>query len=188
MTIHRIDFAVDILGPIRAVTGAVARFAPRTTTPGGEACAPSEVDDWSALIGRFESGAVGVWEGSTLMKGRHNGGLGHEWAEVNGSLASAVYQISEPTSILLGKHGESLERCEVPPAFLKLADSPRDPSLGDPAMTYRYDIVCEFASAILEGRDCEPSFAHGAAAQAIADAVLQSSSGGGWIELPKAKL
>ena len=29
MTIHRIDFAIDLLGPIARVCGAVARFAPR---------------------------------------------------------------------------------------------------------------------------------------------------------------
>ena len=79
------------------------------------------------MLARFESGAVGVWEGSTLVKGRHNGGLGHEWAEINGSLASAVYQISEPASVLFGAHGSSLERRDVPPEFLKLPDSARDP-------------------------------------------------------------
>jgi predicted dehydrogenase len=108
MTIHRIDFAVDIMGPISEVTGAATNFVPRTTNPDGTPCDPSEVDDWSALIGRFANGAVGVWEGSTLMKGRHNGGLGHEWAEVNGSKGSAVYQIQEPTSILYGEEGDSL--------------------------------------------------------------------------------
>src|SRR5213083_1764955 len=60
MTIHRIDFAIDLLGPIERVCGAVARFAPRTQTPDGTACAPSEVDDWSCLIGEFDSGATGV--------------------------------------------------------------------------------------------------------------------------------
>ncbi|MCA9078723.1 MAG: Gfo/Idh/MocA family oxidoreductase, partial [Planctomycetaceae bacterium] len=63
MTIHRIDFAMDLMGPITSVCGAVAQFAPRDKTPDGSSCPPSEVDDWSALIGRFEGGAVGVWEG-----------------------------------------------------------------------------------------------------------------------------
>ena len=35
MTIHRIDFAQDLLGPIEAVCGAVARFAPRDRTATG---------------------------------------------------------------------------------------------------------------------------------------------------------
>ena len=49
MTIHRIDFAMDLLGPISRVTGALARFAERDTDD-GTACAPSDVDD---LMGLF---------------------------------------------------------------------------------------------------------------------------------------
>ena len=66
----RIDFAQDIMGPLESVTGSVAQFAPRTKTVDGKDCAPSEVDDWSSMIGKFKSGATGVWEGSTLMKVR----------------------------------------------------------------------------------------------------------------------
>ena len=65
MTIHRIDFAQDLMGPIQEIAGAIAQFTPRDRTPDGTPCAASDVDDWSSLIGRFESGAVGVWEGST---------------------------------------------------------------------------------------------------------------------------
>ena len=67
---RRIDFAQDIMGPLESVTGSVAQFAPRTKTVDGKDCAPSEVDDWSSMIGKFKSGATGVWEGSTLMKVR----------------------------------------------------------------------------------------------------------------------
>ena len=76
------------------------------------------MDDWSALIGRFESGAVGVWEGSTLMKGHYNDGFGFEWAEVNGSEGSAVYRLTEPNTILIGRHNQSLKSVPVPAEFL----------------------------------------------------------------------
>ena len=85
MTIHRIDFAQDLLGPIEALCGAVARFAPRTETADGKPCPPSDVDDWSSIIGEFELRATGVWEGTTLAKGYGRDGFGHEWAEINGS-------------------------------------------------------------------------------------------------------
>lgn len=183
MTIHRIDFAQDLLGPIDSVCGAVATFAPRTTTADGKTCDPSNVDDWSALIGRFECGAVGVWEGSTLMKGHHNQGVGFEWAEINGSEGSAVYQLVDPNHILIGKHGGSMEKVAVPEEFLKPAGSPRNPADGKPSTVFRYDLVWEFVSAILEGRDAVPSFEDGARAQAVADAVLQSSETGSWVRV-----
>jgi predicted dehydrogenase len=184
MTIHRIDFAIDLLGPIARVCGAVARFAPRDRTADGQACAPSEVDDWSCLIGEFESGATGVWEGTTLAKGYHRDGFGHEWAEVNGSEGSAVYQLHEPNSILLGKTGLDLAPVPVPQEFLKPAGSPRDPSKGAPATVFRYDLMWEFISAIVQDRLAVPSFYDGLNAQQVADAVLESHARRTWVETP----
>ena len=184
MTIHRIDFAADLLGPIARICGAVARFAPRDVTPNGESCPPSDVDDWSCLIGEFDSGAVGVWEGTTLAKGYHRNGFGHEWAEINGSEASAVYRLHEPNTLLLGRTGGDLESIAVPDEFLKPADSPRDPNQGEPATVFRYDLVWEFVSAIAEGRQAIPSFYDGLKAQIVADAVLRSHSERTWIDIP----
>jgi predicted dehydrogenase len=184
MTIHRIDFALDLMGPLDRITGAVARFAPRDRTADGTPCPPSEVDDWSSLIGLFRSGGTGVWEGTTLAKGYKLRGFGHEWAEVNGSEASAVYRMHEPNTLLFGKHGGDLEPIPVPARFLTPAGSPRDPAQGDPATVFRYDLAWEFISAIVDRRDAVPSFAHGLNAQVVADAVLRSSDDGSWITLP----
>ncbi|GAC1448006.1 MAG: Gfo/Idh/MocA family oxidoreductase [Isosphaeraceae bacterium] len=186
MTIHRIDFAIDLLGPIQQVCGALARFAPRTNTPDGSTCPPSDVDDWSCLIGEFASGATGVWEGTTLAKGYGRNGFGHEWAEVNGSEGSAVYQLHEPNTILLGRTGRDLARVAVPDEFLKPKDSPRDPRQGEPATVFRYDLVWEFISAIVEGRPAVPSFHDGLNAQIVADAVLESFEKRCWVPTPLA--
>ncbi len=184
MTIHRIDFAIDLLGPLEAVCGAVARFTPRDVTADGRSCPPSEVDDWSALLGTFRSGATGVWEGTTLAKGYGRNGFGHEWAEVNGSEGSAVYRLHEPNIILLGKTGSDLTPVEVPTEFLKPSGSPRDPSQGAPATVFRYDLTWEFISAIVEGRPAVPSFADGLNAQTVADSVLQSFERRAWVPIP----
>lgn len=186
MTIHRIDFAMELMGPLERVCGAVARFAPRTTTANGRTCEPSDVDDWSAMIGQFTSGAVGVWEGTTLAKGYHRDGFGHEWAEVNGSEGSAAYRLHEPNTILLGRTGRDLGPEEVPAEWLKPAGSPRDTSQGPPATVFRYDLVWEFVSAIVKGRPAVPSFLEGLAAQQVADAVLQSHRERRWIDTPQA--
>ncbi len=185
MTIHRIDFAIDLLGPLKAVCGAVARFAPRDRTADGRACPPSEVDDWSALIGEFDCGATGVWEGTTLAKGYHRNGFGHEWAEVNGSEGSAVYRLHDPNRLLLGKTGKDLAPVDVPERFLKPQGSPRDPSAGEPATVFRYDIVWEFVSAIVEHRQAVPSFLDGLRAQIVADAVLESYADRRWVQVPR---
>lgn len=183
MTIHRIDFAQDLMGRMTQICGAVAQYAKRDRNPDGTPCAPSEVDDWSALICQFERGGVGVLEGSTLMKGYYNEGVGHDWGEVNGSEGTAVYQLKEPNTVLLGKHGQSLHKVEVPPEYLAPSGSPRDPSQGLPSTVFRYDLVYELVSAIVEKRDAIPGFDDGALAQAVADAVLESFEKRTWIQV-----
>ena len=182
MTIHRIDFAQDLMGPIESLCGAVAQFVPRDRTSDGKPCEPSDVDDWSALIGRFQCGAVGVWEGSTVMKGHYNDGFGFEWAEVNGSEASAVYRLTEPNTILVGRHHESLKPVPVPAEFLVAKGSPAQSRATEfPSTVFRYDLVWEFVSAIVEGRDAVPGFDAGASAQLVADKVLESFEKKIWI-------
>jgi predicted dehydrogenase len=183
MTIHRIDFAIDLLGPIERVCGALARFAPRDRTSDGQDCPPSDVDDWSSIIGQFGCGATGVWEGTTLAKGYHRGGFGHEWAEINGSSGSVVYQLHAPNTVLLGKAGHDLAPVDVPEEFLKPPASPRDPRQGEPATVFRYDLAWEFVSAIVEGRPAVPSFLDGLNAQLVADAVVRSHDERRWIDI-----
>jgi predicted dehydrogenase len=187
MTIHRLDFAIDLLGPIARVCGAVARFATRDRTADGRPCPPSDVDDWSCLIGEFQSGATGVWEGTTLAKGYYRDGFGHEWAEINGSEGSAVYRLHEPNTILLGKTGQDLAPVPVPAEFLKPVGSPRNPSEGAPATVFRYDLMWEFISAIVERRPAVPSFYDGLSAQIVADAVLESYAKRAWVDTPLAE-
>jgi predicted dehydrogenase len=183
MTIHRIDFAEDLMGPVKTVCGAVARFCPRDVTADGKKCDPSDVDDWSSLIGVFENGAVGVWEGSTLVKGYHNEGVGYEWAEVNGSTGSAAYQLTDPNHVMVGLNDAPMQKEKVPDEFLKLPGSPRNAHEGVPSTVFRYDLVYELTSAIVEGRPAVPGFDDGARAQAVADAVLASNDQRTWVDL-----
>ena len=186
MTIHRIDFAIDLLGPIARVCGAVARFAPRDRTTDGKPCPPSDVDDWSCLIGEFASGATGVWEGTTLAKGYHRDGFGHEWAEINGSEGSAVYRLHEPNTILLGKTGQDLAPVPVPAEYLKPAGSPRDPAQGT---RHRLPLRPRCGSSSPRSskrRPAVPSFYDGLNAQLVADAVLESHARRTWIDTPMA--
>lgn len=184
MTIHRIDFAIDLLGPLASISGSVAQFAKRNRTETGESCPASEVDDWSALLGEFENGATGVWEGTTLAKGYGLDGFGHEWAEINGSDASAVYRLHKPNQILLGRTGSDLAEVEVPEEFLKPQGSPRNPQDGEPATVFRYDLVWEFVSAIVDERAAVPSYYDGLYAQEVADAALRSHQQRTWVEVP----
>ena len=45
---------------------------------------PSDLEDWVAIIGDFESGATGVLESTKLATGRGEGGQSPDVCEVNG--------------------------------------------------------------------------------------------------------
>lgn len=182
MGIHRIDYAEDLLGPIRSVCGHMKQLVPRDTTKEGESCPPQDVEDWVAWIAEFDSGATGVFEMGKLSKGRGPGG-DHDMAELNGTEASAVYHLHTPHEILFAERGEPYRVMPVPSQYLTRPDSPRDPADGDPVRTFRYDQAWEFISAIREGRDCVPSFYHGMRAQAVAEAIVTADKERRWVDV-----
>ena len=51
---------------------------------------------------------------------------------------------------------------------------------------FRYDLMWEFVSAIVERREAVPSFLDGLHAQIVADSVLQSHAERRWIDVKKA--
>lgn len=183
MGIHRLDFAEDLLGPIHAVCGHAKQLVPRDRTKEGAPCPPQDVEDWIAWIAEFASGTTGVFEMGKLAKG-HGPRGDHDLAELNGTEASAVYRLHAPHEILFAPRGEPYRARAVPEEFLKRPGAPRDPAVGDPVVTFRYDQAWEFVSAIRAGRDCMPSFWHGMRAQAVADAILEAAATRRWVDIP----
>ncbi len=92
------------------------------------------------------------------------------------------------TRFCSARRATTLQPVPVPAEFLKPAGSPRDPSQGEPATVFRYDLMWEFVSAIVEGRDAVPSFYDGLNAQIVADAVLRSHAERRWIDTPGSML
>ncbi len=95
-----------------------------------------------------------------------------------------MYRLHEPNVVLLGRTGSDLAAVDVPEEFLKLSGSPRDPREGKPATVFRYDLMWEFISAIVERRQARPSFYDGLTSQVVADAVLASYAERRWVEIP----
>jgi predicted dehydrogenase len=184
MGIHRIDFAMDLLGPITSVCSAAKQWVPRDQGADGQPVPPQDVEDWVAWIAEFASGATGVFEMGKLTKGQSPAG-DHDLAEINGVKGSAAYRLHTPHEVLVAKAGrdEAYHPVAVPPEFLTRPGSPRDPNEGEPLRTFRYDQAWEFISAIREGRDAVPSFYYGVRAQAVADAILKAAEERRWVDI-----
>jgi predicted dehydrogenase len=190
MGAHRIDFCHNVIGPIARVMGLTRTFVPMRPDRNTGQPLPTDVEDFVVFIAEFADG-VGVEQGTVatfdlckVAKGRESGGRGLDEFEVYGTEGTLIYHLHRPHEIQHGRPGGKLETIPVPREFLVYPGSPRDPLVGEPTTTFRYDQDFAFIQAILEGRSDIPTFYDGMRAQAVIDAVLQSSLERRWIDVP----
>jgi predicted dehydrogenase len=178
MLSHRIDFANLLVGPMRRLAASLRRFIDVREQQ------PSDLDDWVAILAEFESGATGVLESSKLASGRNESWRSLDYVEINGSERSFIFRTGQWNSLETGKAGgPGLETIPIPEEFWKLPGSPRDPRVGDPLVTFRYDQAWEFVDAIRNQRPCRPSFHDGLRAQMVMDAAVRSAETRQWVDL-----
>ena len=189
MGAHRIDFCHDVIGPIARVVGLTRTFVPVRAGNDGEKLA-ADVEDASVFIAEFaagvgvEQGTIASFELSKVVKGRENGGRGLDEFEVHGTEGTIIYHLHRPHEIMLGRPDGKLEMYAVPREFLVYSNSRRDPSVGEPTVTFRYDQDFAFIQAILTGSNDIPTFYDGMRCQAVIDAVLQSAQERRWVDVP----
>lgn len=178
MLSHRIDFAHFLVGKIARLVAQLKLLVPVRQ---GQ---PSDLEDWVAILAEFENGASGVLESSKLASGRNESWRSLDSVEINGTERSFVFITGEWNKLQTGKAGgPGLETIPVPEEYWRWPGSPRDPRVGDPLVTFRYDQAWEFIDAIRQQRPCRPSFRDGAQAQAVMDAAMKSSEIKAWVDL-----
>lgn len=178
MLSHRIDFAHLLVGRIRRLVAHLKRFHDER---GGQ---PSDLDDWVGMLAEFECGATGVFESTKLASGRNESWRSRDYVELNGSEASAVFITGKWNELQMGRlGGPGLEAVPVPKEFWVWPGSSRDPSEGDPLVTFRYDQAFEFIDAIRAQRPCRPSFEDAVRVQQVMDAVVESAAARRWMSL-----
>ncbi len=178
MLSHRIDFAHHLVGPIRRL---VANVMTRTPVRDG---APNDTDDWVAVWAEFVSGASGVLESSKLASGRNESWRSLDWVEINGSDATFEFTTGRWNELMHGRQGgPGLEKLPVPREFWVWPGSSRDPSVGDPLVSFRYDQAIEFINAIREERSCAVTLHDGARAQVVMDAAVHSAGIRAWVDI-----
>jgi len=146
--------------------------------------ATNDLEDWAALLAEFQSGATGVLESSKLASGRNESWRSLDSVEVNGSERSYLFITGEWNKLQTGKvGGPGFEAVTIPKEYWRWPGSPRDPHVGDPLVTFRYDQAWEFVDAIRHQRPCVPSFHDGARAQAVMDAAIRSAETRQWVDV-----
>jgi predicted dehydrogenase len=189
MGAHRIDFCHDVIGPIARVVSVTRTFAPQRAGRDGKPV-PADVEDFAVFLAEFadgvgvEQGTVASFDLSKVAKGREKGGKGLDEFEVYGTEGTVIYHLHRPHEILLGRPNGTLETLQVPREFLTYPGSPRDPFVGEPTTTFRYDQDIAFIQSIVHGHDDGiPTFYDGMRAQAVIDAVVQSAPQRRWVDV-----
>lgn len=178
MLSHRIDYGHYMLGPYSRVVADMQRFIDDRD---GE---PSDLEDWVGLLGRFVTGPTALLESSKVATGRGEGAMSQDYCEVNGSEGSLLYLLDRPHELQRAVKGDKALKVEpVPKEFLAWPGSKRNPFEGDPLITFRYDQDAEFIDAIVNQRECTPSFLDGVRAQAVMDATVLSTKEHRWVDV-----
>ncbi len=178
MLSHRIDFAFHLVGPMKRLVASLKNLTPLR---GG---APNDTDDWVAILAEFTNGASGVLESSKLASGVNEGWRSPDRVEINGSAGSFSFTTGSWNELQFGPvGGPGLKALPVPREFHVWPGSPRDPGVGDPLVSFRYDQAVEFINAIREQRPCAITFHDGARMQGVTDAALLSAETGRWVDL-----
>ncbi len=178
MLSHRINFAQHLLGPMKRLVANVKNLTPLRDGK------PNDTEDWVAILADFHNGATGVLESSKLASGRNESWRSLDYVELNGSEGTFEFTTGKWNELIFGKvGGPGLAPLPVPREFWTWPGSPRDPEIGDPLVTFRYDQAFEFIDSIRAGRPCAPSFHEGAAVVQVMDAALHSAETAAWVNL-----
>lgn len=178
MLSHRINFAHHLVGPMKRL---VANLKNHTPLRDGAA---NDTDDWVGILAEFQNGATGVMESSKLASGHNESWRSLDYVEVNGSQATFQFTTGKWNELQHGKlGGPGLKPLTVPPEFWVWPGSPRDPGVGDPLVSFRYDQAVEFINSIREARSCAVTFHDGVHAQRVMDAAVVSAANGTWVTL-----
>ncbi len=168
---HYIDSLRWWFGDIAAVCGDLKTFVKQRKAANSGEMLPVDTEDAYAFLVRFQSGALGVVHTSTVARF----GPGAR-VEAYGSEGTLV--LPDDDRLLGGKKGTGgLEEIPIPE---HLRPDPAFEGLRFPFLR----LVEVLAKGIREKTPVAPSFADGVKVQEVMDALLMSSQGAGWVNLP----
>ncbi len=172
---HLIDMATWMAGPIAAVSGQSETFIRERSRK------PVTVDDASAALVRFESGARGVFEMARVAVRRPCDFT----IEVNGDRGTLVFEYARLNELLYGDAGDQPELYGMRRIR---AEHQSHPYAADwwpigQGVGYGSSFVNHLGDLLDRWPDgpWEPDFAQGAAVQAVCDAIERSAAEGRWV-------
>jgi predicted dehydrogenase len=178
---HLIDLALWMVGGVAEVCAQSETFVDERANPSGAGRLAVTVDDASSALMRFDSGARGVLEMARTAVRRPCDFT----VEVNGESGTLVFEYARLNELLYGEGADS-------PSLYGMrrirAEHPTHPYAGNwwpigQGVGYGASFVNELGD-LLErwpGGPWEPDFNHGAAVQAVCEAIELAAAGRRWV-------
>lgn len=189
---HGFDLAQFIVGRVASVTAADGIFIPSRPLPTAGAAShfsagtvggpvgAVENEDYAAVIGRFDSGAIGVFESSRIAVGPR----AEYVVDVYGTKGSLRWDFQRLNELRLADDRAGYRTILAQPGFGEFGQFQPGPgtSMGfDDLKTVEASL---FLRSIAEGSQLAPSAADGWATAEVADAALSSARTGAWVDVP----
>ncbi|WP_245802141.1 Gfo/Idh/MocA family protein [Corynebacterium pacaense] len=190
---HGFDLAQFIVGRIDSVTAAdslVIRQRPLPTagatshlsaSAGGGPVGPVENEDYAAVIARFDSGAIGVFESSRIAVGPRAEYI----IDVYGTKGSLRWNFHRLNELQIADSRDGYRTVMAGPGFGDFARFQPGPGLSMGFDDLKTIEAALFLRSLAEGEQFAPSAADGWAAAEIADAALESAASGAWVTVPE---
>lgn len=180
--VHLVDLTRWNFGEIVRVSARSGIAYPSRTVPGG--AKPADAEDFCSVTGELASGPL-----VTLMVSRVARAGNEQTLEAYGSQGALSYRLTRQGprwytgELRAASASTGLEPVKVPSGL------PRSAGEGDQLeITGKATIallVRRLLAGIRKGENPSPSFEDGMRAQAVLDAVLESASRGGWVEVDR---
>jgi predicted dehydrogenase len=181
--VHLVDLIRWTFGEFARVSARAGIAYPSRTVPGGGR--PADAEDFCAVTGELASGAL-----VTLMVSRAARAGNEQTLEAYGSQGALSYRIARggghrwyQGELRAASGSTGFEPIRVPSGL------PRSAAEGDQLeITGKATIaplVKRFLAGIRKGENPSPSFEDGLRAQAVLDAVRESASRGGWVDVDR---
>jgi len=177
---HTVDLAQWLVGDIASVSGHLETFVTERPVEGEDETRPVTTDDEYSALAKFESGAMGVFEGSRVATGKK----GNNVIEVYGTEGGFRFDMERLNELEVHTEDtDGWERLLVTEDDHPYMDAwwPSGHIIGwEHAFVHEN---YEFLTAIADGRSYAPDFEQGLAIQRVVEAIKRSHGNESWVTL-----